>query len=456
MTITATSKTLTALVNAPTRRFNLLSMFDDPRTTGLVATFQLYDTSLGGGVTEVLLFDQNGAGAPRTVENFQNYVNDGDYINSFIHRSVSNFVIQGGGFTVENNLTFDIVPTDDPIANEFSPNRSNTRGTIAMAKGDNPDSATSQWFFNLTDNSANLDDPSNSGRFTVFGEVLSEADMAPVDAIAALPRFNLSQAIGAPFSDVPLILDDLNTPSIDGDDNFARYERITIDQRDELSFQLVRNSNRFMVNARVVNNQLVLGFLPGRVGVARLVLEATNLQGDTVRDTVRLQVQATNGADVLRGTNQGDRIVGLGGNDRVLGFAGNDRLFGNAGNDVLNGGSGNDVLNGGSGNDVLLGGTGNDVLLGGGGNDRLRGGPGRDRITTGPGRDMIMVSPQDGISIITDFRQGLDRIKLLGNLQVNQLTIRQVQDNTLLRAGRTNLAILQNVDADRITPVDFV
>ncbi len=96
------------------------------------------------------------------------------------------------------------------------------------------------------------------------------------------------------------------------------------------------------------------------------------------------------------------------------------------------------------------------MLLGGGGNDRLRGGPGRDRITTGPGRDMIMVSPQDGISIITDFRQGLDRIKLLGNLQVNQLTIRQVQDNTLLRAGRTNLAILQNVDADRITPVDFV
>jgi len=149
MTITATPTSLTALVDASTRRFNLLSMFDDPRTTGLVATFQLYETRLGGGVTNVLLFDQAGAGAPGTVQNFQNYVNDGDYVNSFIHRSALDslnnpFIIQGGGFTVENNLSFGLVPTDAPIVNELDPDRSNVRGTIAMAKGEGPDSATNQ------------------------------------------------------------------------------------------------------------------------------------------------------------------------------------------------------------------------------------------------------------------------------------------------------------------------
>jgi peptidyl-prolyl cis-trans isomerase A (cyclophilin A) len=479
MTITVTPTTLTALVDARTRRFNLLSMFDDPRTTGLVATFQLYDTSLGGGITNVLLFDQAGAGAPGTVQNFQTYVNDGDYVNSFIHRSAVDgmnnpFVIQGGGFTVENNLTFGVVPTDLPIANEFDPNRSNVRGTIAMAKTTNPDSATSQWFFNLQDNSSSLDDPSNSGGFTVFGEVLSEAEMAPVDAIAALPRPNLSQQLGPIFNEVPIIFDDPNIPVINRDDNFVRYESITIAQQNELSIDLIRNTNRLVVDAEVVNNRLVLDFVRGRVGDVRLVLEATNLQGDTVRETLLLRVRATNGADVLRGTNRGDRIVAFGGNDRVSGFAGADQLFGSAGNDVLLGGGDNDVLNGGAGRNVLLGGTGNDrlvggitvdrlrggagndVLLGGSGNDRLQGDLGRDRIVTGGGRDLVLLGQRDGVDTVVDFRDGFDRIQLLGALQFNQLTIRPVGNNTLLRVGQTNLAVLQNVDADRITRADFI
>lgn len=126
---------------------------------------------------------------PKTVENFLNYVNDGDYIDSFFHRSVEGFVIQGGGFTTSSTTftdtdQFSSVPTDDPVENE--PGISNLRGTIAMAKlGGDPDSATSQYFVNLTNNhatsGATLD--TQNGGFTVFGQVL---DMTTADTIADL------------------------------------------------------------------------------------------------------------------------------------------------------------------------------------------------------------------------------------------------------------------------------
>lgn len=92
--------------------------------------------------------------APNTVANFLDYVNDGDYDGTIIHRSEFEFVLQGGGYTYTPVL--DDVPTDPPIANEYSAGTSlsNIFGTLAMAKvSGNPDSATSQWFVNLGDNS---------------------------------------------------------------------------------------------------------------------------------------------------------------------------------------------------------------------------------------------------------------------------------------------------------------
>jgi len=149
------------------------------------------------GDIEIELFDEV---TPGTVENFLNYVNDGDYEDSFVHRSVPGFVIQGGGFTFEAGQAVPI-PADPRIENEF--NRSNVRGTIAMAKlGGDPDSATSQWFINLADNSVNLDgdDGQGGGFFTVFGQVIGDG-MEVADAIAALPRVDA----GSPFSQLPVI-----------------------------------------------------------------------------------------------------------------------------------------------------------------------------------------------------------------------------------------------------------
>jgi VCBS repeat-containing protein len=134
---------------------------------------------------------------PGTVDNFLNYVNDGDYVDSFIHRSVPGFVIQGGGFkttdtTFTSTAQFSSVPTDPAIPNE--PFFSNVRGTIAMAKTSQPISATSQFFFNLSDDNSFLD----ATQFTVFGRVLG---MTVVDAIASFPvdRTNFS-----PYGELPL------------------------------------------------------------------------------------------------------------------------------------------------------------------------------------------------------------------------------------------------------------
>ena len=155
------------------------------------ATIVEFQTSLGN--FQVNLYDET---TPASVANFLNYLNNGAYTNSIVHRSVPGFVIQGGGFAFDGTTPIIDIPANAPVTNE--PTYSNLRGTIAMAKiGGNPDSATNQWFFNLADNSASLD-PQNGG-FTVFGEVI-DSGMDIVDAIAALPRFNFN----APLNELPL------------------------------------------------------------------------------------------------------------------------------------------------------------------------------------------------------------------------------------------------------------
>lgn len=158
------------------------------------ATIVRLQTNLGA--IDIVLYD---SAAPRTVANFLAYVNSGRYVNSFIHRSVPAFVVQGGGYIWDDAQArvLDVTP-DAAVVNEFSSARSNKRRTVAMAKtGGDPNSATSQWFVNLADNSANLDN--QNGGFTVFGEV-THGSMAVVDAIARLPLVNA----GSPFDSLPL------------------------------------------------------------------------------------------------------------------------------------------------------------------------------------------------------------------------------------------------------------
>jgi peptidyl-prolyl cis-trans isomerase A (cyclophilin A) len=125
------------------------------------------------GDIDVVLYETE---KPKTVANFIRYVESGRYSNSFFHRLDPSFVVQGGGFVVTNrglsNAFFSAIRTFPAITNEARVGRfySNTNNTIAMARvGGQTNSATSQWFFNLTNN-AFLDNV--DGGFTVFGRVL--------------------------------------------------------------------------------------------------------------------------------------------------------------------------------------------------------------------------------------------------------------------------------------------
>jgi uncharacterized protein (TIGR03437 family) len=144
-----------------------------------------FDTSLGG-IDVVLTPDVT----PNTVANFMTYLNAGLYNNTIIHRVVPAFVVQGGGYSVSKAHLPVLIPLNPPIAGEFK--TSNTRGTIAMALQNdpntglaNPDSAQDEWFFNQADNSSTLD----SQGFTVFGNIANDASLFVLDTIAGLPTF---------------------------------------------------------------------------------------------------------------------------------------------------------------------------------------------------------------------------------------------------------------------------
>ena len=260
-------------IDAPDTTIDLSNYFDDPLTTGKVARFNLANTSggtIGNGTINVVLFNQTGIGAPLTVQNFQSYVTAGSYTNSFIHRSVPGFIVQGGGYTY-NNSTLGQISANPAVQNEFSTNRSNLRGTIAMAKlGSDPNSATNQWFFNLADNSTNLNN--QNGGFTVFGQAIATNDLTTIDAIANVPIYNA----GTAFTNLPL------TKSAISDTNFIRFSSITVTQEDELKFSIVGNSQPTLVTPKITNQQLVLDYLPNQTGNSDITIRATNLFGEFI------------------------------------------------------------------------------------------------------------------------------------------------------------------------------
>src|SRR5689334_3863229 len=169
------------------------------------------------GDIEVELYDQD---KPITVSNFMHYVQSGAYQNEFAHRIVPGFVIQGGGFSITNrgttNWSIASVPNFGNITNEFGVGRkfSNTNGTIAMAKlGGDTNSASSQWFINLANNSF-LDANDTNNLFVVFGHVIKGTNILtifnnfkPWNGVTTPPQStNLDlQYYTAPFNDLPLL-----------------------------------------------------------------------------------------------------------------------------------------------------------------------------------------------------------------------------------------------------------
>ncbi len=152
-----------------------------------------FQTSAGDFVIEL-----NAEKAPKTVENFLQYVNDKHYEGTVFHRVIDGFMVQGGGFTVAMAQK----PTRGPIPLEAANGLRNDRGTIAMARSGNPNSATAQFFVNVVDNPGlNAPQPDGFG-YAVFGKVSS--GMETIDKIRVLPTGNKSGMQNVPLTPITI------------------------------------------------------------------------------------------------------------------------------------------------------------------------------------------------------------------------------------------------------------
>ena len=227
---------------------------------------------------DVSLLEDQLSGAPLTVANFERYIEEEKYTDIILHRLISGFVLQGGGFQWSNDQTSpSSIESFPAVQNEFSSERSNTRGTIAMAKiGNDPDSATNQWFFNLADNSANLDN--QNGGFTVFGKTKTQTDLLFVDILASSPVANA----GGVFSSLPYV--SLTENTITAHDT-VRFKSIEIlDERKEINFELsVNNANQTSLEATRENDQAQIS--------SESVIEQSSLEWLTLRATEKVSGQ---------------------------------------------------------------------------------------------------------------------------------------------------------------------
>ena len=284
---------LTVYDSTPANEIDLNTKFSDPT---LPANTVRLTTDLG--TIDVTLYDQQ---TPITVDNFLSYIDSGAYLPNdpnfgtpapiFFHRSVPGFVIQSGGYVSTQdpfsppNLLPGPVAAFSPIPNEARPDLHNVRGTISMAKlSTDPNSATSQWFINLADNSgppSNLD--STNGGFTVFG-VVSAAGMTTADAIAALPVYNAQLFYGSAFTSLPLRNFSQGSPI--KVTNLARVNGITR----PMIFSAV-SDHPAIASASVISNDL---FVQGKSsGSATITVTATDAAGATASQSFQVTVEST-------------------------------------------------------------------------------------------------------------------------------------------------------------------
>lgn len=262
---------------------NLATSFSDRNTTN-----SLVQLKTNRGTINMELIDPY---TPLSAANLIDYVNSGAYTDMFNHRlAVSNgtkFVLQGGGFTFKNGA-ITAITQKPPVQNE--PGVSNTYGTIAMAKlGGDPNSATSQFFFNLGDNTANLDN--QNGGFTVFSSVTGSG-MDAVQAFSSFPITNKSSTNSA-LNELPLAgYTGTTFPTDAKSSNFSFVNTASLVQQGvPLVFSVLSNSNPNLVSTSITNGQLTLTPTAGASGDATIVVKATNKNGQSVSQQFKITIK---------------------------------------------------------------------------------------------------------------------------------------------------------------------
>lgn len=284
------------LVSGSAFALDLRSVFGTEEVDDKVVRFTTgFTNGAAPVVLDMALFSKR---TPATRANFLKYVADGDYLNSFIHRSVPGFVIQGGGFRVANTAIAG-VPVDPPVVNEFGV--SNTLGTISMAKsGGDPNSATSQWFVSLGANSDNLDH--QNGGFTVFGRI-TKGTMQYASVFgdpSVFPIYDYSVYFGPAFGELPLFYThQYGSPQIEELILFTNVALVPMPAGQAgvdplLAFTVTANTNPALLGATVgPDGRLALTPAAGQTGTARITLRAADSVGNTVEDSFEVGVGLT-------------------------------------------------------------------------------------------------------------------------------------------------------------------
>ncbi len=276
---------------------DLRSYFTVPGITGQVAQF---DTVLGKFNVDLLASD-----APLSVANFLSYVNGPEspekknYNNTIVHRSTplgpnnTNRIVQGGGYTPPNGTS---IGRNSPIALEYK--LPNVRGTLAMARTSALNSATSEWFFNVDDNTTALG-TGNGGGYAVFARVLGSG-MSVVDAIAALPTFNVD---GGVFATLPL------RDVVTGQASIQLANFIVVTSVTVVPLYPTTNTAPAVLNFAVANNNSAvvtatlngssLAITPVGVGTATLSVRAGDANNNFASSTMAVTVTATASAPVI-------------------------------------------------------------------------------------------------------------------------------------------------------------
>ncbi|HEY1686821.1 MAG TPA: peptidylprolyl isomerase [Tepidisphaeraceae bacterium] len=257
----------------------LSSYFDDSVVPAGDTVVDL-QTNLPSPDTDIPIVLTNAA-TPQTVANFLYYVNNGEYANTVIHRSIPGFVIQGGGYNTDGNP----IATNGDVMGEYATaTLKNTTGTIAMALSNGPNTGTSQWFINLANN-PQLDNTSDGGPFTAFGQVIYNG-MTTVNAIGTLPY--IDDVDVSAWTNLPVQgYNGSNGTQYTGVPASAMVTINPVVITNVLTYT-VSSDNTSIATAAINNGQLTV--TPVTDGIAHITVTATDLGGGTASSTFAVNV----------------------------------------------------------------------------------------------------------------------------------------------------------------------
>jgi peptidyl-prolyl cis-trans isomerase B (cyclophilin B) len=308
----------------------------------------------------------------------------------------------------------------------------NTRGTIAMARSNAPDSASSQFYFNLVDNN-NLD-----GSYAVFGEITQGLEV--IDQIQQGDRISDAEVVSG----------------------------------------IIPGRSSVILTDTVVLNQTLNGMNLASLPLAFLTVEEFD-SDNTLVISADLAVQFPGGIflgagnDQVTGSAENDFTIGNAGNDTISGAGSNDIIRGDEDDDVIDGGDGDDLLHGNLGNDQVSGGAGNDWIRGGKGNDNLMGEDGNDvligdlgtdQLTGGNGADTFLLRVDESVGVqdvtladqILDFNltEG-DRIGIVGDLEITAIQFQANGSNVILQNSNGDiLGVVENASVTDVQAAVFI